>query len=706
MKRYISGTFLVALALGASAWTQKAHVVDDARMLAAASEPQNWLVNGGDFAGRHYSTLKEINTDTINRLGLAWSFDFDTMRGQEAEPLVIDGVMYVSTAWSKVYALDAATGKQLWFFDPMVDKARGVDACCDVVNRGVAVYKGKVFVGTIDGRLIALDIATGKQVWSVQTTPKSGMYSITGAPRVFKDKVVIGNGGAEFDTRGFITAYDTQTGRKLWRFYVVPGKPGAKDNEISDEPLEKLARPTWFGDTYWQAGGGGNAWNAIVYDPELDQVIFGTGNGTPWNHQYRSEGKGDNLFIASIVALDADTGAYKWHYQLNPGDSWDYDATQPFIQADLKIGGVERKVVMQAPKNGFFYVIDRTNGKLISATPIVNGINWATGIDVASGRPEEIPAARYQTKPYMLSPGPGGAHNWKPMAYDPDTGLVYLSVMQAGTILQRASEGFTVRHGGPFNDGLEHGEKALALPASLKPPAPKLSIIAFDPVSAKIVWRTDASGGGMLATAGGLLFTGRGAVTGELAALRLSDGKQLWDVHTPNGVNPAPVTYMAGGHQYIAVATGFGGPRLGSAPDPSSPQPGRLLAFRLDGNAKMPPDPTPPPPFNSSNRPLNPEHVRQGAALFGEYCTRCHGTPSQASNQIPDLRRSALLQQAELWRKVVLGGILAHQGMVGWSKFLAPAQIEDIRDYIESEARAAVKGARAPAQPAAREQSQ
>ena len=707
MGRGLTMLALIALTCGVGACHRKASGVDDARMLAAASEPENWIVNGGDLAGRHYSALKEINTETVGRLGLAWSFDFDTTRGQESEPLVVDGVLYVTTAWSKVYALDAATGRQLWFYDPQVPQETGVNTCCDVVNRGAAVYHGKVYVGTIDGRLIALDAGTGKPVWSVQTTPKDRMYSITGAPRVARGKVIIGNGGAEFDARGFVTAYDAETGRKVWRFYVVPGQPGVPDHEVSDEPLERLARPTWFGDTYWKAGGGGTAWNAILYDPDENQILIGTGNGTPWNQHYRSEGRGDNLFLCSIVAVDPDTGAYKWHYQVNPGETWDYNATQPMMLADLKIGGQLRKVVMQAPKNGFFYVIDRTNGQLISATPIVPGITWASGIDLKTGRPIENPAARYRNGPFMLSPGPGGAHNWRAMAFAPETGLVYLGVMQAGLVYETAANGFTVRHGGPFNDGLEHGEGTLSRPPSLAVPQVVTRTIAFDPVRGRIAWSLDKQGGGFLATAGGLVFTGRGTTTGELVALDARNGRELWTVHTPNGVMPGPITYAVNGQQYIAVVSGMGGAQIGSAPNPTSPQPGRLLVFRLGGTARMPADPAPPPPFTGTGRALQPARISHGAALFSEYCTRCHGVPARASNQIPDLRRSGALADAGTWRQVVLGGALAHQGMVSWQRFIEPDDAEMIRDYIESEADMAMKGsARQPDRPTAREQAQ
>ncbi|MBN8829034.1 MAG: PQQ-binding-like beta-propeller repeat protein, partial [Sphingomonadales bacterium] len=319
---------------------------------------------------QRYSPLEQINAGNIKDLRLAWALEPDPTRGQEATPIVVDGVLYTSTAWSKVVAVDAATGKQLWMFDPQNEGSKAAHACCDVVNRGVAVWKGRVFVGTIDGRLIAIDAKTGKKVWETVTVDQKKPYTITGAPRVVRDKVLIGNSGAELGVRGYISAYDTNTGKLVWRFYTVPGNPkDGPDGAASDEILEKLARPTWYGDNYWKLGGGGTVWDSIVYDKELNQLLIGVGNGSPWNHKWRSAGKGDNLFLSSILALDPDTGKYKWHYQINPGETWDYTATQQIMLADLKIDGKVRKVAMQAPKNGFFYVIDRTNGKFISAEP-------------------------------------------------------------------------------------------------------------------------------------------------------------------------------------------------------------------------------------------------------------------------------------------------------------------------------------------------
>ncbi|HZD52745.1 MAG TPA: PQQ-dependent dehydrogenase, methanol/ethanol family, partial [Woeseiaceae bacterium] len=396
-------------------------MVDGARIEAADSEPGNWLSHGRTYREQRFSPLTQIDADNAARLGLAWYYDLDTNRGQEATPIVVDGIMFVSTAWSKVKALNAATGELLWAYDPEVAGEKAVETCCDVVNRGVAVWKGRVYVGTLDGRLIALDAATGKPVWSAQTTDPALPYSITGAPRVFEDKVVIGNGGAEFGVRGYVSAFDAATGERAWRFYTVPGDPS---KPFESKAMERAAE-TWTGE-WWKLGGGGTVWDSIVFDPALGLVYIGIGNGSPWNQSIRSPDGGDNLFLASIVALDVDTGEYVWHYQTTPGESWDYTATQPMILADLEIDGRERKVIMQAPKNGFFYVLDRETGELISAQPFAT-VTWASAIDPETGRPVENGQARYSgPAPALVAPGPGGAHSWQPMAYYPQTGLVYI----------------------------------------------------------------------------------------------------------------------------------------------------------------------------------------------------------------------------------------------------------------------------------------
>ncbi|HTE42243.1 MAG TPA: PQQ-dependent dehydrogenase, methanol/ethanol family [Steroidobacteraceae bacterium] len=397
--------------------------VDATRLSHADADTANWLTAGRTYDEQRFSPLDKINTETVKQLGLAWYLDLDTSRGQEATPLVVDGVMYSTSAWSKVQAIDAVSGKLLWQYDPKVPKEIGVKVCCDVVNRGVAFWKGRVYVGTLAGHLVALDAKTGSEVWSVLTVDQTKSYVITGAPRVIKGKVIIGNAGAEFDARGYVSAYDADTGKMVWRFYTVPGDP---KQPFENPKLEEAAK-TWTGD-WWTLGGGGTVWNSMSYDPTLDLLYFGTGNGLPWSGTVRNPKGNDNLFLASIVAVRPDTGEYVWHYQTTPGDIWDYDATQDVILTDLTLEGQKRQVLLQANKNGFFYVIDRTNGKLISAKPF-STVTWATGIDLATGRPIENPAARKTSDPkapWIGMPGALGGHNWKSMSFSPQTGLAYI----------------------------------------------------------------------------------------------------------------------------------------------------------------------------------------------------------------------------------------------------------------------------------------
>src|SRR6478752_4481305 len=395
--------------------------VDATRIINADSEPGSWMSHGRTYSEQRFSPLDSINKTSVGTLGLGWFADLDSNRGQEATPIMVDGVLYVTTAWSKVKAYDARTGKPLWAFDPQVPGEWGVNACCDVVNRGVAVWKGKVFVGTLDGRLIALDSKTGGKLWDVMTIDQSKPYTITGAPRVIKGKVLIGNGGAEFGVRGYISAYDADTGKMAWRFYTVPGNPA----DGFENPILETAAKTWAGQ-WWRIGGGGTVWDSMSYDPGLDLLYIGVGNGSPWNHTFRSAGKGDNLFLSSIVALKPDTGEYVWHYQSTPGESWDYTAVQQIMTADLTIDGLKRHVVMQAPKNGFFYVLDAASGELISAEKYA-AVNWAERVDLSTGRPVDNPRARYPGgKAARLSVGPNGGHVWHPMAFNPSEGLVYI----------------------------------------------------------------------------------------------------------------------------------------------------------------------------------------------------------------------------------------------------------------------------------------
>ena len=415
---YFPGCALCAVrcALGAA--------VDHERIVAADAATDDWLTHGRNYAETRESPLRQITVDNVRRLGLAWYFDTGTKRGLEATPLVVDGVIFTTGSWSRVYALDAGSGRLLWEHDPQVPRAWGVNACCDVVNRGVAAWGDKVFVGTIDGRLVALDRASGKVVWETLTIDPARPYTITGAPRVVKGNVIIGNGGSEYGVRGYVSAYDAGTGELNWRFYTVPGNP--------DEPFENavmaMAARTWSGDLWWEVGGGGTVWDAMAYDPELDLLYIGVGNGAPWNRHVRSPGGGDNLFLSSVIALRPETGEYVWHYQTTPGDSWDYTATQHMILADLVVGGVMRQVLMQAPKNGFFYVLDRATGELLSADKYIDA-TWASHVDVESGRPVETANADHSRESRTTRPAPFGGHSWHPMAFNSATGLVYIPAM-------------------------------------------------------------------------------------------------------------------------------------------------------------------------------------------------------------------------------------------------------------------------------------
>ncbi|WP_250890406.1 PQQ-dependent dehydrogenase, methanol/ethanol family [Sphingobium nicotianae] len=671
--------------------------IDQGRLDRAESDDDNWLTYGRTNDEQRYSQLTQINDGNVKDLSLAWSLDLDTARGQEATPIVVDGVMYTSTAWSKVVAVDAATGKQLWQFDPQNDGSKAAHACCDVVNRGVAVWKGRVFVGTIDGRLIAIDARTGKQVWSVVTVDQKKPYTITGAPRVVRDKVLIGNSGAELGVRGYISAYDTNTGKLVWRFYTVPGNPkDGPDHAASDEILEKLARPTWYGDNYWKLGGGGTVWDSIVYDRELNQLLIGVGNGSPWNHHWRSQGKGDNLFLSSILALDPDTGKYKWHYQINPGESWDYTATQQIMLADLKIDGKVRKVAMQAPKNGFFYVIDRTNGKFISAQPYAVQ-NWAVGIDYKTGRPIEKPGIRYDNGPALIIPSGIGAHAWMPMSYSPKTGLVYIPAMEHPLVYGDAKP-FEI-HPGRWNTAVSFLDPPAVpgMPATVEGRRKALEgmvkgkLVAYDPLTQKPRWEIQRDwpwNGGTLATAGNLVF--EGTAHGEFEAYSADKGKKLWSFQTNRGVLAGPITYRVKGEQYIAVMAGYGG-SMGMAsgtPFMKDKMPtGMIVAFKIGGKAQLPAyTPVPKDKPTPSNEAFTPAQVATGSKFYYMYCTICHNGPVN-----PDLKRSALLKDKDAFQQVVIGGALAQNGMASFKDYLKPEDAEGIRAFLNGQAKELLK---------------
>ena len=561
------------------------------RIINADAEPQNWLSTGRDYGEARYSPLTEINAGNVGSLGLVWSYDLDSQRKQESTPLAVDGKLFVTSAWSKIHAFNAATGKLLWQFDPNVPREYGVRACCDVVNRGAAYWDGKVYIGAIDGRLIAVDAESGEQVWSTQTTDPSKNYAITGAPRIVKGRVIIGNGGAEFGVRGYVSAYDAETGKMAWRFYTVPGNPALKDGAASDNVMAKLASKTWSGE-WWKTEhgeGGGTVWDSMAYDPALDLLYIGVGNGSFWNKAYRSGGGGDNLFLSSILALRPDTGEYVWHFQQVPGEGWDFTATQHMILADLKIGGKLRKVLMQAPKNGVFYVLDRQTGKLISAKPFVP-INWAKSIDPVTGRPDIVPAAHYNRtgKTWVSKPGGYGAHNWQPMAFNKQTGLVYFPAYEIPT--PYVSDPNFKRLPVGINVGLDIGKAIDIMATEARRSPPKGYLLAWDPVSQREVWRAPSPSfwnGGAVTTAGNLVV--QGDSDGMVNVFDAKNGHKLWSFNSQTAIVAAPISYAVGGRQFITIVVGAPASHIGSGSNTPLKPLGRVLTFALGGKAVLPP---------------------------------------------------------------------------------------------------------------------
>ena len=664
----------------AASATARANGPSESDLRAADSNRSEWISYGRSDGEQRYSPLAEIDDSNVAELSLAWTTPTGTTRGMEATPLVHDGVMYVSGSWSIVMALDARTGKPLWRFDPKVSGQAGANTCCDVVNRGVALFEGRVYVGTLDGRLIALDARTGAPVWKVQTTDPKLAYAITGAPRIVKGKVIIGNGGADLGLRGYVSAYDARNGEQVWRFYTVPGDPTKPQESTA---LER-ALPTWQGGEWWKFGGGGTVWDSLAYDPALDLLYVGTGNGGPWTSELRSAG--DNLYLSSILALRPDTGELVWHYQTTPADVWDYTATQHMLLADLEIGGVLRKVLMQAPKNGFFYVLDRATGELLSAKNYVP-ITWATHVDLATGRPVEAANARYTDEPVVLRPSAAGGHNWHPMSFHPGTGLVYLPIFDVPFGYSVDPE--FVHRPGLFNTGADPvgGTDSMVDGRSVG------ALIAWDPREGREVWRVEhrhLANGGTLATAGNLVFQGTGS--GRMRAYRATDGAMLWEAATGTGVIAPPISYELDGEQYIAVVAGIGGGMGMASGDPppavlASGNAGRVLAWKLGGSAKLPePDPAlsvAARPLAPIDEPLDPARVESGRRIYTRFCGHCHGPHAISGGVVPDLRRSAPAIY-EVLPAIALEGSLLARGMPSFGGVLDEAMLADIRQYLLS----------------------
>ncbi len=701
----------------ATAEKPKPAAVDAARLSRAAAEPDQWLMTGRDPGGTYFSPLKDINAGNVARLGFAWEYRLGTRRGLEATPVVVDGALYTTGNFGWVYALDAATGRELWKYNPEVDGQWGRYACCDAINRGVAVWQGRVYVGSLDGFLHAIDAATGQRIWKVDTLPARGPktpFTLSATPVVAGDAIVVGSAGADFaGARGYVAAFDATTGAFRWRFYTVPRDP--KEGP-QDQPHLVEAIKTWDPRHRWEAGSGGTAWDGMAYDPELKLVYFGTSNGAPYNIKEGGRKGGDDLYTAAIVAVHADNGSLAWYYQTTPGDRWDFDSTQKVILTDLELSDGPHKVLMQASKNGFYYVLDRVTGKFLSANNFAY-VSWAKGIDPGTGRPIPSPAADYDKSPKLLFPSNAGAHSWQPMSYDPETKLTYIPTMEwpmvyMDTARQRAGliEGFFTVQAFLGDDYDPKELKSLygplpsleQLDRGLPSPKSRGFLRAWDPVHQKLAWEVQTAShwdGGVLSTSGGLVLQGDSA--GNLNVYQATDGKKLASIATGTGIMAAPSTYRVGGVQYVVVMAGFGGnyvnyPLTKDMAAYSRDNEGRVIAFRLDGGAvplpaNLPIEPFPEPPPHEGPA----AKVAQGEVLYNRFCSRCHMLDRGV---LPDLRRLTGVKHG-MFYDIVLNGVLAGAGMGRWDDVLTRADAEAIHAYIVDQSWAAYK-AQTPAQAA------
>ena len=668
----------------------------------------NWDNPGGDWAESRFSRLTDIDKDNVDELGLAWEYDLGTARVQEATPVVIDGVMYTSGNLGRVYALDAATGEKKWTFTPEVDMQYNRYACCDQANRGVAVADGKVIVATLDGYLFALDQETGKVAWLADTlVDRTRGYTITGAPEVAGDLVVIGNGGAEYDVRGYVTAYDLRTGKEAWRFYTIPHDPmfGGQESEALEDALE-----TWDPKSRWDIGGGGTVWDAITYDPEYDQVIIGVGNGGPYPLHTRSPEGGDNLYLNSLVALDRKTGEMNWYFQETPQDSWDLTATQPMVLTTLDVGeGKERPVVLHTPKNGFFFVIDRETGKPHAANPMVR-TSWASGWNLETGKPILTPEySDYSTGPKIVFPASSGARNWHAAAYDPTRNLYFAPYVDMGNLMfippgqenpphrrQNMNSAAALIFTADLEAALptlpppmQEAVKALPQWEQVKELGYSSRLKAIDPMSGTVKWEADYDGwqdrAGVLATESGLVV--HGTLSGKLIVRDADTGKVLKSIDTGTSILAAPMTYRVNGVQYIAIQAGWGGGGWGFVPPYaaaySKGNQNRLLVFKLGGRDVPIPDdlpalePAPEPPAQFED--ATPQMIAMGNALFTENCSICHS--NQARAPLPDLRRMNEGTH-EAFEQIVLEGLLLPNGMPRWDDVLDEDQAKAIHAFL------------------------
>jgi quinohemoprotein ethanol dehydrogenase len=686
--RCICFATLVVASWGAASPTRAATPQIDNAALGNDADGRNWAAYGRTFAEAHYSPLAEINRETVPRLNLAWTLDLDVTNNLST-PLAVDGVIYVASGYSFVHAVDAKTGKLLWRYDPEVLKAAGNKLRTGWGIRGLAFWKGRLFVGTHDGRLIALEAKTGTPVWSVLTIDPADGAFVSGPPRVFNDKVVIGFGGGDFGAqRGYVTAYDTSTGKQLWRWFTVPGNPARG----FESPAMEMAAKTWTGE-WWKYGGGGTAWNAMTYDPEFNRLYVGTGGGGPSNWKIRSPGGGDNLFLSSVVALDADTGEYLWHYQTTPGDAWGYDSAMDMTLATLDIGGVARKVILHAPKNGFFYVLDRATGKLVSAEKL-GTVTWATKVDLATGRPVFAPNARYESAPVTVWPGSQGIHNLYPQSFSPRTNLVYLPTIE---LPAQFGADVDAQNWHPLPSSMEFRGFPIV---DNDPPADagKSFLTAWDPIRQRPVWQQPTPGphnGGTLATGGDLVFQGQ--ADGYINAYGAADGRRVWSFYAATAALGTPITFAIGKQQYVSILTGplhgapgaFGAMAAKFGWD-SRIHPRRLLTFVLDGKGKLPP--TPPPAFA---KPIDGPEVNVDDAMVKEglrqwsRCSLCHGPGAVAGGTAPDLRASQIVLNPASFAAVVKGS-LETRGMPKFAE-LTDRELEALRHYVRQRARLATR---------------
>ena len=667
-----------------------AQTVNESNIMNPGGE---WLSHGRTYREQRFSPLDSVNRDNVDELDLVWSFKFDTARGMEATPIVHDGVIYVSTGWSHVHAIDARSGEELWHYDAKIPKAQLAKTCCGPVNRGVAIWQEdsdsplQVFFGALDGRLIALDAATGMENWSVQSTPTDGNYSVTGAPRIVKGMIIIGNGGAELGVRGYVSAYDVTTGEMKWRFYTVPGDR----NKPQENAALEAALETWSGDEWYKlGGGGGTAWDSLVYDPELDLLYIGTGNGSPWNRELRSPGGGDNLYLSSIVALRPDTGEYVWHYQVTPADNWDYTATQQMVLAELEIDGEMRSVIMQAPKNGFFYVLDRKTGELLSAEKF-GRVTWATHVDMETGRPVESKFANYQENGgSFIWPSPYGAHNWQPMSFSTKTGLMYIPVQSIPSYFSAVKE--VMYRVNRWNTGVDlntnRDPKSWVAGRASADALIYGELVAWDPVKRKRAWKvhhSKPSNGGILSTAGDLVF--QGTWDGTFAAYDAYNGKKLWQYKSDSAVLAGPMTYELDGEQYIAVAQGSGGTVMITVGDElmkKKTNQNKLLVFkkgRFNQTVSLASNELATIKALGHKVNSDPAVIKQGESLYHNNCASCHGINALSNYVVPDLRYMSEQTHSD-FASIVIGGTRTHKGMIGFYETLGLDDVDAIHAYL------------------------